>query len=415
MLEILQFSNDFVYLYPLFMAYVWMIGGLVFYWRRERGQDELPRMDSYPFFSVIVPCHNEERQIKDTILQLLELDYPDYEIIAVDDGSTDRTAAILKDLSGRHERLRVVYILENQGKAGALNAACLAARGDLILAIDADSLLDSKALKWMAWHFNSSPRVGAVTGNPRVLNRTTLLARIQTGEYATIIGLIKRAQRLLGKVLTVSGVVAAFRRQAVISVGMWDTDMLTDDIDITWKLEKQFWDIRYEPRAICWVLVPETLKGLWHQRLRWSQGGIEVLRKHRDIWGDWRQRRLWPVYVEYVFSVMWAYTFWILIAMWAVQTIFGVTFPVRFVPPIPPQWTGAVLAVTCLMQFAVSAYIDRIYDKNLIRHLFWVIWYPFLYWMIGALTVVVALPKTIFRKKGTRAIWVSPDRGIDKF
>ena len=412
-LTLFQFINDFVYLYPLLMSFVWMIGGLIFYRRLERKITTPPVLDEYPLFSIVIPCHNEERQIGDAIEQLLKLDYPDYEIIAVDDGSTDKTASILNELCNKHEKVRAVYLKENQGKGAALNTGCMVARGDLILTIDADTLLDSNALKWMAWHFHDFPRVGAITGNPRVLNRTTLLAKIQTGEYATIIGLIKRSQRLLGKVLTVSGVIAAFRKQAIASVGFWDTDMLTEDIDITWKLEKQFWDVRYEPRAISWVLVPETIKGLWRQRLRWAQGGIEVLRKHKDIWQDWRQRRLWPVYIEYVFSTFWAYAFWILIFMWGFQEIFHLVLPIRFVPPIPPLWTGSILAITCLMQFAVSLYIDHSYDRKLFKYLFWVIWYPFIYWMINAVTIAVAVPKSFFKKKGTRAVWKSPDRGID--
>ena len=238
MLSLFYFINDFVYLYPLLMSFVWMIGGLIFYWRLERGFRNPPALKEWPPFSVLIPCHNEEGQISDTINQILELDYLQYEIIAIDDGSTDKTAEILHGLCKRHERVRAVYLTENQGKAAALNMGCLAAKNELLLTIDADALLDPQALKWMAWHFARGPRVGAVTGNPRVLNRTTLLAKIQTGEYSTIIGLIKRTQRIMGKVLTVSGVIAAFRRQALLSVGFWDTDMVTEDIDSTWKLEK---------------------------------------------------------------------------------------------------------------------------------------------------------------------------------
>lgn len=414
MREFLQFVNDFVFLYPLFMSFVWMIGALIFYNRIERKEKIPPTIDEYPFFSILIPCHNEERQIRETLIYLMELDYPNYEVVAIDDGSTDKTASILHELSRKYERVRAIYLRENQGKGAALNIACLMAKGDLILTIDADAFLDSKALKWMAWHFGKFPRVGAVTGNPRVLNRTTLLGKIQTGEYASIIGLIKRTQRILGKVLTVSGVIAAFRKQALLSVGLWDTDMLTEDIDITWKLEKHFWDVRYEPRALCWILVPETIKGLWRQRLRWAQGGIEVLRKHRDIWQDWRQRRLWPVYMESVFSTFWAYSFWILIALWIFQEIFNLILPIRFKPPIPPQWTGSILALTCVIQFAVSVYVDNVYDKKFFRYLFWVIWYPFIYWMINALTVTVAVPKALLKKKGTKAVWKSSDRGLDR-
>jgi len=412
LLAIYQFANDFVYLYPLLMSFVWVMGSLIFYWRLERRPHSLAPIEEFPLFSILVPCHDEEVHIPNTVAQLLELDYPEYEIILIDDGSTDKTASIIHDLSENHERIRAVYSKENQGKAAALNIGCLVAKADLILMIDADTLLDPKALKWIAWHFIKFPRAGAVTGNPRVLNRTTLLAKIQTGEYSTIIGLIKRTQRILGKVLTVSGVIAAFRRQALVSVGFLDTDMVTEDIDLTWKLEKQFWDIRYEPHAISWILVPETLKGLWRQRLRWSQGGVEVLKRHIDIWQDWRQRRLWPVYIEYVLSMCWAYMFWIFVLLWALIAIFSLAVPVRFEHPIPPAWAGSILALTCVTQFTVSILIDHIYDKHMLRYLFWVIWYPFMYWMISSLTVIVGAPKALLKKKGTRAVWKSPDRGL---
>jgi biofilm PGA synthesis N-glycosyltransferase PgaC len=412
--KVIIYMSDFVYLYPLFMSFVWMIGALIFFWRRERKQWTPPEMKESPFFSVLVPCHDEEKQIDETVLHLLQLDYPQYEIVLIDDGSTDCTAAKIHEYCEKYERVRGVYLKENQGKAAALNAGCLVSKGELILSIDADALLDKNVLKWMALHFTQFPRVGAVTGNPRVINRTTLLGKIQTGEYSTIIGFIKRSQRILGKVLTVSGVVAAFRKQALLSVGLWDTDMVTEDIDITWKLEKKFWDVRYEPRAICWMFVPETLRGLWRQRVRWAQGGVEVLCKHGDIWQDWRQRRLWPVYVEYLCSMLWAYTFWILVLMWAEQAIFNFSLPLRLFPPVPPLWTGSILALVCLTQFTLSLLVDSHYDKKMFRYLFWIIWYPFAYWMINAMALVAGVPNALFKKKGTKAVWESPDRGIEK-
>lgn len=414
LITVIQALSDFVYLYPLVMSFFWMIGGLIFFWKLERGKRTPPVLEKNQFFSVLVPCHNESEQIRETVSHLLELDYPEYEIILADDGSSDDTASIIHELCMQHEKIRAVYLKKNQGKASALNAACLVSKGELILSIDADALLDKDCLKWMAWHFEVYPRVGAVTGNPRVLNRTTLLGKIQTGEYATIIGFIKRSQRILGKVLTVSGVVAAFRKQALASVGFWDTDMVTEDIDITWKLEKEFWDVRYEPRALCWVLVPETLKGLWRQRVRWAQGGVEVLKKHNDIWQDWRQRRLWPVYTEYACSIIWVMAFWTLILMWIEQAVLNVPIPIRLQAPIPPLWTGSILALACLVQFSLSLYVDSFYDKKMFRYLFWVVWYPFAYWIINAVAIIVALPKALLKRKGTRAVWLSPDRGIDR-
>nr|MBC8413544.1 hypothetical protein [bacterium] len=102
-----------------------------------------------------------------------------------------------------------------------------------------------------------------------------------------------------------------------------------------------------------------------------------------------------------------------LIILWFEQAVLNVPLPIRLMPPAPPLWSGSILAFVCLMQFALSLYIDSHYDKRIFRYLFWVIWYPFVYWMINAFAVVIAVPKALLKKKGTRAIWTSPDRGIE--
>ena len=419
-ISLFESINYFVLLYPIYMSLVWIVGGLIFYVRREGGQQKLPELEHYPLFSIIIPAYNEEDHIQRVISYLSTVNYPKYEVIVVNDGSTDKTEKILNDLVTRYPQcLRVVHLVSNMGKATALNTGILVSRGEFILTIDADAFLHPDALRWIAWHFVKFPRVGAVTGNPRVANRTTLLAKIQVCEYASIIGLIKRTQRLLGKMLTVSGVIAAFRKTALYDVGLLATDMVTEDIDLTWKLEKRFWDIRFESRALCWVLVPETVRGLWRQRQRWAQGGVEVLKKHSNIWLDWRQRRLWPIYVEYLVSAVWAYNFLMLMILWGViiliQGTIGkymdITLTIPLNPAIP-KWGGSILALTCLIQFFVSAFIDHKYEKSVLKYYFWVIWYPFFYWSISALALAVATPKALIKRSGTRAVWRSPDRGF---
>ncbi len=407
---LLSIISGFVFLYPLLMSFVWMVGGLIFFLRRER-QKEPPPLKNLPFFSIILPCYNEEYCIEHTIHCLMNIDYPNFEVIVVNDGSTDNTRWILEYLIDIYPRLRVVNFVQNQGKATALNYGILVSRGEYLLCLDADGLLDRQALRWLAWHFVNFPRVGAVTGNPRVINRSSLLSKIQIGEFATIIGLIKRTQRLLGKVLTVSGVMAAFRKKALLSVGLFDPTMATEDIDITWKLQKNFWDIRYEPRALSWIYVPETLKGLWRQRVRWAQGGVEVVLKHWDIWKDWRQRRLWPIYIEYLTDIFWAYGLFIL-AILSLLEFLGVIKGIPFFPaPIPPRWTGAILGATCVLQFFLSLILERRYEKYFFRYYFWVLGYPFCYWFLSAVTMVYAVPKVLFKRR-KRARWKSPDRGL---
>ncbi|MCG3200529.1 MAG: Poly-beta-1,6-N-acetyl-D-glucosamine synthase [Gammaproteobacteria bacterium] len=405
----------FAFYYPLFMAYLWMAGGLYYYFRWERtgghSPDDPPGLPYYPPVSVIVPCHNEGRQLEETIGQLLELDYPDFEIIAVNDGSTDQTGAILNRMAGIHPRLRVLHFTRNQGKAMGLRMAAMASPNEFLVCIDGDALLDRHAVTWMLWHLVQYPRVGAVTGNPRIRNRSTLLGRIQVGEFSSIIGLIKRAQRIYGRIFTVSGVMAAFRKSALHRVDYWSVDMVTEDIDVSWKLQLDHWDIRYEPKALCWILMPETFKGLWRQRLRWARGGVEVLRKYwRDIL-HWRKRRIWPIYLEFLTSVVWAYVMMVVFVLWAAAQVAPLPAGLA-VPALLPGWTGVILGVTCLLQFAISLVIDSRYERGIGRYYFWVIWYPLAYWLLNVGTNVIALPGVLMRGRSARARWVSPDRGV---
>jgi biofilm PGA synthesis N-glycosyltransferase PgaC len=405
--------SAFAFYYPLFMAWLWMAGGL-FYWfhyeRKVGRPSEPPQLDEYPTVAVIVPCHNEEANAEETVECLMASRYPNLEVIVVDDGSTDGTAGVLARLAGRHPSLRVVHLRRNQGKAAALNTAAAMTRAEILVCIDGDALLDPWAVHWMAWHFKW-PRVGAVTGNPRVRTRSTLIGRLQVGEFSSTIGLIKRAQRTYGRVFTVSGVVAAFRRSALHDVGYWSTDMLTEDVDVSWKLQTRHWDVRFEPNALCWILMPETLRGLWRQRLRWAAGGMQVLMKNWRPLRAWRLRRMWPVYAEYVLSAFWAYTMVGLMLMWFLGAVLGLATPIE-VPTLMPKWTGVVIGTTCLLQVGIGMALDSRIEKGLFRYYFWMIWYPLAFWMISVFTTLVGVPKALFRSTGKRARWKSPDRGL---
>ncbi len=405
---------NFAYYYPLFMAFLWMIGAIYYYFRWERRQnnwDDPPQLDHYPAVSVIVPCFNEADNISETFQTLIELDYPNYEIIAVNDGSNDQTGAILDTMAAEHDKIRVVHLVKNQGKAMALRMGSMLSQAEFLVCIDGDALLDRHAVTWMMQHFIKSPRVAGVTGNPRIRTRSTLLGKIQVGEFSAILGLIKRAQRIYGRIFTMSGVVSAFRKSALHQVGYWSLDMVTEDIDISWKLQMSYWDIRYEPHALCWILMPETLRGLWKQRLRWAQGGNEVLMRYAGNLRPWPKRRMWPVYIEYFSSIVWGYTMLTVILLYFAGLV--VLMPPGFrVESIIPTWPGVVLGLACLLQFAVSFALDNRYEKGLFKYYFVMIWYPLAFWLLNMCTSVVALPKAILKERGERARWRTEDRGI---
>jgi len=410
----IQFLLDFAFYYPLFMAYLWIVGGLYYYFHWERKDADFtqaPTLPEYPPVSIIVPCFNEGAHVVDTIEAMLQLDYPDYDIIAVNDGSSDDTGDKLNRLAAKHHKVKAIHLSSNQGKATGLRAAAMLSKNEFLMCIDGDAVLDTHCITWMMRHCIESPRVGAVTGNPRIRNRSSLLGKLQVGEFSSIIGLIKRAQRVYGRIFTVSGVVSMFRKSALHQVGYWSTNMITEDIDISWKLQTNHWDVRFEPNALCWILMPETLKGLFKQRIRWAQGGAEVLLKYFDIFNLWRKRRMWIIYLELITSLIWAYVMVAIMLLWAIGKFIPLP-PALYVNTLLPGWNGVILGFTCLLQFGVSLLIDSKYEHRIKRYYYWMIWYPMLFWVLSAITSVIGFPKAILRNKQKKAVWTSPDRGL---
>ena len=396
--------------YPLLMAIVWMVLAALFVLRREGSQRGLrqPPDGPRPEVSVLIPCFNEAATLTETLRHALTLHWPSYEVIAINDGSSDGTGALLDAWAATQPRLRVVHLARNQGKAMALRTGALLARHELLVCIDGDALLDPDAVGWLVRRFDGEPQLGAVTGNPRIRNRSTLLGRLQVGEFSSIVGLIKRAQSMLGGLFTVSGVITAFRRQALEATGYWRLDVLTEDIAVTWDLQRAGWRVAYEPHALVWILMPETLAGLWKQRLRWAEGGIQVLRGQLDLLVRPRQWRLLPLLLEPLLSLVWSQA----MVLAVVVQLGGLLTGHGSWPPATDHGPWLLLGLVCLLQFCFSLWLDHPYDRHLAQVLFWMIWYPVVFWMLTTAAAVVALPRVLLRPAGRRARWVSPDRGV---
>ncbi len=397
---------EFVYWYPALMAMMWVVGSLIFYFNNEK-REALPLKET-PMVSILMPAHNEGDILYNVVKEMTQLNYPNYELIMINDGSSDDTGEVLKNIVAMYDNVRVIDLKKNCGKANALYLGAIASKGEILVGVDADSYLDKNALRYLVSHFinkQNGERVGAVTGNPRVRNRGTLLGRIQLCEYASIISLIKRTQRVLGKVMTVSGVCVAYRKKALLDCGFWDRDMMTEDIAVTWKLEKNFWDVRYEPRALCWMLVPETIKGLWRQRKRWAEGGLEVIFRHFDIFKSWRRRRMVPIYLEQVCSFFWSVCWLILTLILLIMEFQGKTVFTEYI------WKSQFLSFVCLFQFIIAIALESRYDRQILKSAWSVIWYPLVYWYVNVFITLGALLKMILPKKKL-ATWKSPDRGI---
>ncbi|MDQ3327946.1 MAG: glycosyltransferase, partial [Chloroflexota bacterium] len=336
---------------------------------------------------------------------MLALDYPRtaFEIVIVDDGSTDRTCQILEPYVDRGQ-IRLVRKLQNEGKAMALNDAFPLLRGEIVVIIDADIQARTDVLRYMVPHFQSG-RVAAVTGNPQVANTDSLLAKIQATEFASIVSVLRRAQRVWGRILTVSGAVTALRKSAVVDVGLFDPDMATEDIALAWKLQRKFYDVRYEPRAVVDMQVPEGIRPLWRQRKRWALGLGQVLRKHAAMFTDWRTRRLWPVYVEACLSILWAYTVSVMVLFWALSYAVGLE-PLG-ASPLPNLW-GMVIATAALVQLGTGIWLDRHYYPGVTKFFFWAAMYPMFYWGVMTIITVLATPRALLGKPQHVTRWHTP-------
>lgn len=245
----------------------------------ERGDVE--ETGFLPLVSILVPCYNEGAVIQGSIRSLLALDYPRYEIIVIDDGSRDDTHRKALAYEGTHGNAEVRVIRKkNGGKARALNTGIAAANGDFVLCMDGDSALHVATLRRAVRHLRD-PRVGAVAGSVKVVNRTNLLSTLQALEYVEGLNMVRAAQGFFRLVNIIPGPIGLFRRKALASVGGYDHDTFAEDCDLTLKLLKEGWQVHYEPEAIAYTEAPEKLLDLLKQRYRWTRGILQAIRKHR--------------------------------------------------------------------------------------------------------------------------------------
>lgn len=243
-----------------------------------------PTPDWYsPPVTIIVPAFNEGPVIQSAIRSLLELDYPGYEILVVDDGSTDDTHARATGMEGRYGGATVRVVSKaNAGKANALNTGIALARSPFVLCMDGDSRLSRETLRQSVRHF-ADPRVGAVAGNVKVVNRNNLWTRMQALEYIEGLNMARRAQGFLRVVNIIPGPIGIFRRETLTAVGGYDSDTYAEDADLTLKVLTAGWHIVYEDQAIAYTEAPEGILDLIKQRYRWTRGILQALRKRSHL------------------------------------------------------------------------------------------------------------------------------------
>ncbi|TZG26328.1 glycosyltransferase [Sphingomonas montanisoli] len=231
------------------------------------------------FVSVLIPAFNEERVIEASVRRILASNGPRIEVIVIDDGSKDATSAVVSRAFGFDPRVTLLC-LENGGKARALNQALRIAKGDVVVALDADTQFEpdtiAKLTRWFA-----DPAIGAVAGNAKIGNATNLVTRWQSVEYVTAQNLERCALSALDAITVVPGAVGAWRRTALDEVGGYPDDTLAEDQDLTIAIQRAGWRVACDVDAIAWTEAPDSFGALFKQRRRWAFGTLQCLWKHR--------------------------------------------------------------------------------------------------------------------------------------
>ncbi len=265
---------------------------------------------SLPQVSLVVPAYNEGVVIEAAIRSLLNLDYPNYEILVIDDGSTDDTYEKALAVANESKTVPVRVITKrNGGKAEALNTGMSLARGEFILNMDGDSKMSRNVLRACIRHFDD-PRIGAVAGNVKVINRENIWSNIQALEYVEGLAMARKAQSFMRAVNIIPGPLGMFRKSVLQEVGGYDHDTFAEDCDLTLKLLVRGWHIAYEPDAVAWVETPSRLLDLLKQRYRWTRGILQATSKHSA--SLWQPRKaglncfiLWYMLFE---GIMWPFS-----------------------------------------------------------------------------------------------------------
>ncbi|MGF1426421.1 glycosyltransferase [Kitasatospora sp. LaBMicrA B282] len=306
--------------------------------------------------SVVVPAYNEQETIAACVRALLAGGCPDIDVVVVDDGSVDGTTAAAAAVDDPRVR---VLTQPNQGKPAALNAGIAHAAHDVILMVDADTVLAPGAVARLAAAF-ADPSVGAVAGNTKVANRTGLLPLWQHLEYVMSFGLERRLFDLFGASPTVPGAIGAFRRSALESCGGISADTIAEDTDIAMALCRAGWRVVYRGDAHASTHVPTTVRELWHQRYRWAYGTLQSIWKHRQAVAERGTagrlgRRTLPYLLLFQLALPLA------APLLDAAALYGLAFGVS---PAP----GYTWAAFSLAQLALAAYALR-QDRESLRHL----------------------------------------------
>ena len=275
------------FLYALFLVFlalgavrIFILGFFAFRQKRKERLAAKDRIASYPPVSIIVPAFNEEVNAVSSLENLLRCDYPYFDIIFVDDGSSDKTYEIVNAAFHDHPKVKV-FTKPNGGKASALNFGIAKTNAAYVVCIDADTKLMPDAVSELMKNFENE-NVGAVAGIVKVGNEVNLLTKWQSIEYTVSQNFDRKGFAYVNAITVVPGAIGGFKKEVVEEVGGFTVDTLAEDCDITVRILRAGYVVANEPKAVAWTEAPETLNMFFKQRYRWTFGVMQTFWKHKD-------------------------------------------------------------------------------------------------------------------------------------
>ncbi|MCH5138460.1 glycosyltransferase family 2 protein [Clostridiaceae bacterium UIB06] len=285
---------DFLLLYSLtiiwitiFLNVILVVGGYIYYLKTLKMKMK-KELHEYPFVSIMVPAHNEGIVIEKTVKSLLELEYPEdkYEIIIINDNSSDNSAEILSEIQKKNPSRNLIVIntdniIGGKGKSNALNIGFNRSKGEFLVIYDADNTPEKKALKYLMQTILEDKKLGAVIGKFRCRNKKkNLLTKFINIETLTFQWMAQAGRWQLFNLCTIPGTNFVIRRSLIEEMGGWDTKAITEDTEISFRLYRMGYKIKFMPLSVTWEQEPQTLKVWFKQRSRWAKGNVYVIAKN---------------------------------------------------------------------------------------------------------------------------------------